>query len=261
MARRPHPEPDRPPAGTGPDAGFLELTPLGASGQTAAFGYPPGFPAGSRITQRFLFYARDVIQNQNSMGGIYVTRNDDLISSGPLGSATGPQGSIPTNPAFVYQTPLITFIDRLTPFVVDPSAINIAGLTGPSGKRTLAQHIETMLDAVLELATPIGATVDNHLSMLCSYGFVVAADLVAKTPIRLVPAQLLTAAGKAKFASDLSASIKHWPGWPGSSDTGMLILDVSVFTNPGPTGPDPNLKPILEFENLRVSISDIGDKT
>jgi LysM repeat protein len=255
-----------PTAGTGPDAGFLELTRLGASGQTATFGYPVGFPTGARLTQRFLFHARDVMQNQNAMGGIYVTRNDDLISSGPVGTGSGPQGSIPTNSAFVYQTPLITFIDRLTPFVVDPSAINIAGLTGPAGKRTLAQHIETMLDAVLELSSPIGKTIDNQLSMLCSYGFVVAGtgpdELVAKTPIRLVPTQPLNAASKAKFASDLAASIKNWPGWPGSSDTGMLVLDVSVFTiAAGPTGPEANLKPILEFENLQVPISAIGDKT
>ena len=123
-----------------------------------------------------------------------------------------------------------------------------------------------MLDAVLELSSPIGKTIDNQLSLLCSYGFVVAGtgpdELVAKTPIRLVPTQPLNASSKAKFAGDLATSIKNWPGWPGSSDTGMLVLDVSVFTiAAGPTGPDANLKPILEFENLQVPISAIGDKT
>jgi hypothetical protein len=163
---------------------------------------------------------------------------------------------------------MVSFIDSLTPYLVDQTNIDISGLTGCTGpvqSRPLWQHIQNMLDAVLEWGSTSGVWADANLSILCSYGFPVAgagtpAEIVATTPIRLVPAQLLTAGGKAAFAQQLATSIQNWPAWPGSSEGGILILDVSVFTTPtGPTGPDVPLKPILELESLRLPIADIGD--
>jgi LysM repeat protein len=263
-----------PTAGTGPDAGWLQLTPGPTGDTTASFNYPAGFPVNAPITQRFLLEGRDVIQNQNASGGIYLTRNDDLIASGPLGttgpsSPTGPQGAVATNDAFLYETPLVSFINRLTPFISDPTKIDVSALSGPSGPaappRTLAQHIENMLDAVLELGPLSPVQADSQISILCSYGFPISGaggpgELVAVTPIRLVPAQTLTPDMKTYFAYQLSESILAWPGWPGPSGPGELIFDLSAFTTAGSggaTGPDNSAKPILEFEYLRVPLAQI----
>ena len=218
-----------PTAGEGPDAGWLPLTRFGpTAGTSASFSYPSGFPVNAPITQRFLLEERDVIQNQNASGGIYLTRNDDLIASGPLGTTgpsgpTGPQGAVATNEAFLYETPLVSFINYLTPFISDQTKIDVSALSGPSGPtappRTLAQHIENMLDAVLELGPQSPVQADSEISILCSYGFPISGaggdgELVAVTPIRLVPAQALTPETKTEFAYQLSESILGWPGWP-----------------------------------------------
>jgi LysM repeat protein len=258
-----------PTGGTGADAGFIPLTRFGpTAGMTATFSYPPDFPVDVPITQRFLFEERDVIQNQNGSGGIYLTRNDNLIASGPLGAVvptgpTGPQRTVDTNEAFLYQTPLVSFINPLTPFLSDSTPIDVANLRGPSGPaqppRTLAQHIENMLDAVLELGPQSLVQADSEIAILCSYAFTVGGEggIVATTPIRLVPAQLMTSSTKTAFANQLSESILSWPGWPGYGGPGELIFDLNVFTTAGGDTSDSSLKPILEFEALRIPLSQI----
>jgi LysM repeat protein len=257
--------------GSGPDAGFLPLKRFGpTAGPVANYKYPAGFPSSDLVTQRFLLPSRDVIQNQNASGGIYLTRNDDLIASGPLGSQgptgpSGPHAPIATNRDFLYQTPLVRFINPLTPFLTVGEPINVAGLggaSGPVGPRSLAQHIENMLDAVLELGSKSVIKADSKIAILCSYGFPVAGaeELTATIPVRLVPAQFLTAELKNAFAFKLSKSIQSWPRWPGAGGPGVLIFDLSVFTVPGmtgPSGPTETLKPILQFENLRVPLANI----
>jgi hypothetical protein len=141
----------------------------------------------------------------------------------------------------------------------------LSGPSGPAGSRTLAQHIDNMLDATLELGPQSPVWSNSQISMLCSYGFPVAGtdtstQLLVTTPVRLVASQLLTPAGKEAFVQQLSTSIKSWPGWPGSSAAGLLIFDLNVYSLPsGASGPAPSLKPILEFESLRVRIADITD--
>jgi hypothetical protein len=263
-----------PTGGTGADAGFIPLTRFGpTAGMTATYSYPPDFPIDVPITQRFLFEGRDVIQNQDASGGIYLTRNDDLIASGPLGAVspsgpTAPPRSVETNEAFLYQTPFVSFINPLTPFLSDSTPIDVANLRGPSGPaqppRTLAQHIENMLDAVLELGPQSLVQADSEISILCSYAFNVGGpdgQVVATTPILLVPAQLLTAANKTAFANQLSESILSWPGWPGYGGPGELIFDLNVFTAAGLDTAESSLKPILEFEVLRIPLSQIVPTT
>jgi hypothetical protein len=116
-----------------------------------------------------------------------------------------------------------------------------------------------MLDAVLELGPDSPVQADSEISILCSYAFMVGGEggIVATTPIRLVPAQLMTASAKTAFAHELSKSILSWPGWPGYGGPGEIIFDLNVFTTAGGNTSDSSLKPILEFEVLRVPVSQI----
>jgi LysM repeat protein len=259
-----------PTSSTGPDAGFVELTFAGASGMVATYDYTGIVPSTQQLTQRFVFPKRNVIQNQNAWGGIYLTRNDDLIASGPLGwsdiaGATGPIAPVPTNQAFLYETPLVRFVDPTTPLLVDQNTIDVAGLTGQSASpRSLTAQIEAMLDAVLEWGAGSPVQADSYLSILCSYSFPLSGggsqqEIVATVPVRLVPTRYLSSGGKSTFAAQLSASIQMWEGWPTRSANGFLVFDLKTFTVPvGTSGPTEALKPVLEFENLRIPVNVIS---
>ncbi len=257
------------PAVTGPESGYKPMPFIGASGMTATFEYPAGYTIDSRITQRFVFPARDVIRNPNSWSGVYLTRNEELIASGPLGT-TGPSGPtgprpISTSEAFLYQTPMVRFIDPATPFLDDRRMIDVSGLTGPEGQKTLQDYIRAMLAAVLELGPQSPVWAQSYLSILCLYGFGIgggSADtqLVATTPIRLVPTQILDPASLTAFSAQLALSIEDWYKTSGpDGPTGTFVFDLSVYSPPaGATSDTPPIKPILEFGNLSVPLNKIS---
>jgi hypothetical protein len=256
---------------------------------TGTYIYPPDIPADTRLVQRFVFKERDVIQNKNAWGGAYLTRNDDLISSGPLG-VTGTTGPVETSPDFIYQTPLVKFIDRLTPFINNDRPIDIAALPGPSGPlpaepRTLNAHLNNMVEAVLDLGPAYAIKADSYMEMVCRYGYrlgesdgpIGAEGLVATTPIRLVPTFVISGENKNSFVDELSKSITRWRNNEGpSGENGFLIFEFNVFaqtaverysspamangaplTVGGATGPGEALKPILTLNDLRLAMDKI----
>ena len=252
----------------GRNPGFLPLDWLGATGDVAVYRYPEDVPASSRLTQRFVFEDRNIIENMNAWGGIFLTRNDDLVAGGPVGwngGATGPISPIATNPSFLYETPLVRFIDPMTPVLIDGTTILVSGLTGPNpSPRPLAKQIEAMLDAVLEWgpASPVHAT--SWLSILCSYGYRVSEasgpeEIVATVPVRLVPTRQLAGDKKVEFAASLALSIQQWQGWATRHQDGFLVFDMKVFTMPpGASAQISSLKPVLEFESLRLPVDSIS---
>ena len=226
---------------SGPSLEFVELTQVGATGMTATFEYPSGIEAGQALTQRFQFTARDIIRNKNAWSGIYLTRNDDLISSGPLG-ATGPAGPtgltgpISTNSPFLYQTPVVRFIDPLTPSLDDARPIDVSGLTGPSGPppsqpRYLGAHIYNMLAAVLGLGPQSPIHAPANLSILCRYAFNIAGGIPASIPVCFVPTRLLPPLAVPAFSAELASMVDLWrvQNQPSGPD-GRLLFDVTVFT-------------------------------
>ena len=254
----------------GRNAGFEQLDWISSTGDVAFYRYPKGVPAGARLTQRYTFEQRDVIQNMNAWGGVFLTRNDDLVASGPVGwngGATGPVFPIATNPAFLYETPLVRFVDPSTPQLTDNTVIDVAGLTGPyKSPRPLSVQIEAMLDAVLEWgpASPVQAT--SWLSILCNYGYRVsqssgAEEIVATVPVRLVPTRQLEGAQKAGFAEALAQSILEWPGWSTTRPDSFVEFDMKVFTvPPGASAQISSLRPVLEFSSLRLPVDSISSQ-
>src|SRR5258706_14115062 len=116
-----------------------------------------------------------------------------------------------------------------------------------------------MIVAMLDWAPQSLVQADSEISILCTSAFIVGGEggIVATTPIRLVPAQLMTSSTKTAFANQLSESILSWPGWPGYGGPGELIFDLNGFTTAGGDTSDSSLKPILGFEVLRIPISQI----
>jgi LysM repeat protein len=260
--------------GTGPDAGYLQLTP--SSSDPGLYVYPPDIGEREQLTYRFLFPDRDVIDDSDGWGGLYVNRNARLVANGPLG-ATGSTGPIRTNAAFVYQTPLVKFIDPMTPLLDDPATIDISSLG--SSPAPLTVHLTRMLNAVLG-DPPAGPSFDNDVLIVCNYGFVLAGtgdnELLATTPIRLLPTTSVGPGSEASVVSELALSLTQWKEMNGvANGVGRIVFEVTVFSevsvsrpSPGPTllglrhpamlgsGITP-LRPILRLRNLQLPLSAI----
>lgn len=251
------------PTGPGPDSGYVELTQAG----TGYYLYPPGLPADQRTTLRLLYRDRDVIRNKNVWSGVYVARNQNLIANGPLGPK-GVTGAVATRSDFVYRTPMVRFIDPLTPFVANSSAMNIDSLTGPAPptpKRSLADHLNNMIDAVLELQPWSPVQAESILQLLVSYTFTLAGEgagedsLVATVPIRLAPMRSITPDVRRRLVAELSADLKQWraTNQPSGAEA-FLGFDASVFTEtPLPSGDGGIQKPILRLDTLILPIDAI----
>lgn len=72
----------------------------------------------------------NVLQFQNAWAGISIIRNEDLVEDNP------------TNPQFIYQTPLIRYSNKLIPLLNNGTKIDIADL-GQDTNTTLADHLST----------------------------------------------------------------------------------------------------------------------
>ncbi|MET0553828.1 MAG: LysM domain-containing protein [Vicinamibacteria bacterium] len=231
---------------SGPDAGFLPLVFEGATGLTAGYRYPDGVATGRRLTQRVRFHDRDVIRNKNAWGGAFVTRNEDLVRVGPLGT-TGWSGAVGTNPSFVYRTPVTRFIDRLYPGLVDQAAIDLSALPGPSGPpppapRTLDEHLANLLFALLDLGPASPLQPSSELGLLCRYAYALASRTVdgrveqldASVPVRLVPTFAAQSGNRDAFVAALRRSLEEWrrDTAPAGAE-GALVFDATVFASAG----------------------------
>jgi LysM repeat protein len=254
--------PTAPTGGSGPDGGFVQL-----DGKEGFYTYPPGITAGRPITQRLLFRERDVIRNKNAWSGVYVARNENLIANGPLGPR-GMTGPVATRPEFIYRTPIVRFVDPLTPFVVNRNPIDVSGLTGPwgpAGRRALSVHLTNMIDAILELWPWSQTKAESLLQLLVNYAFAAAGGasgqdvLLASTPIRLAPTRSIDAVTRDALVAELAANLERWyrTGGP-TGAAGYLSFEASTFTGdaaPGLTGSAQ--KPILRLEQLVLPIDKI----
>jgi hypothetical protein len=253
--------PTAPTGGSMPDPGFVRL-----DGKDGFYTYPPGITAGLPITQRLLFRERDVIRNKNAWSGVYVARNENLIANGPLGPR-GMTGPVATRTEFIYRTPIVRFVDPLTPFVVNRNPIDVGGLTGPAGPgglRPLSAHLTNMIDAILELAPWSQVRAESLMQLLVNYAFAAAGGghgqdmLLASTPIRLAPTRPIDEFTRDALIAELTANLGGWyrTNRPAGA-AGYLSFEASIFTQgtaPGMTG---SVQPILRLEQLVLPIDQI----
>lgn len=183
-------------------------------------------------------------------------------------------GPISTNPDFIYQTPLVQFVSRVTPFVVNQSLIDIAAIRPDENaaqvKQSLVYYLTNMFDGLLEMQT-LNRTFTIRLA--CSYGYYLTGQttmeslnsdepLVALTPILLKPHYDFNAQSEQDFIEALSEAISAWTQSNNPSRSGgYYVFDITVFSQTaaqggiGATGVIQ--QPILRLENLQLSIAGI----
>ncbi|WP_440067484.1 LysM peptidoglycan-binding domain-containing protein [Tenacibaculum discolor] len=92
-------------------------------------GYPCSFEIPNRTVE---VNGLNVLQFQNTWAGIAVIRNEGLVEDNP------------TNPEFIYRTPLIRFSNKLIPLLSNNTEINIAKIIDEKGSTvSLSEHLVT----------------------------------------------------------------------------------------------------------------------
>jgi hypothetical protein len=253
------------------------MAPTGPSGLSSQYVYPEDILQNQTQTYRFVFANRDIIWDSTGRGAIAVTRNDRLITQGPLatGGATGP---VRTSWQFIYQTPYAQFVDPMVPWIDNDAPIDLATIDQTvRPPRRIADYLAILLEAAMDV-TPGGSYSGHLIEVQCAYGTVLAgADgdrLIATTPILLAPAKDVGPGNVQDFVDHFAQSLTNWQSSSGvSPTTGLLIFELSIFAqaqsqmqarkltahglslqsnSPGPTLPP--LVPILRLSNLQISM-------
>ncbi|HAS39087.1 MAG TPA: hypothetical protein DCS93_01345 [Microscillaceae bacterium] len=189
----------------------------------------------------------NIFNEQNAWAGALIIRNADLLQNNE-------GGFLPTNPRFIYQTPLVKFYDKLIPALYCPTVIDIATIgtaTYPvSPQRTLADQMGALFDA---LTDGVNAA-QIEMKMNIAYKYVLADTSFAITvPVLLAtPFALTTSDQGSSFATQLTNNLNQWLD-DNIADTsnGTFEYTINVFSNY-----DPN---ILVFQlSLKLAMSSVS---
>lgn len=232
----------------------VPLIPEGVVGnQSQRYGYPAGVQAFTPLTHQFVFpgtavpaggqdpappQGRDAAQWQHGQVLVSVSRNAQLVADKT------------TNPSFVYQTPLIGFVNPAIPLL--RTAVPIQVGTGPG----IADGVQSAMSQLLGT----GSQAAYQVRMLCRYDRqLVAASgpghpdtIVAPLPVFYVPLAQLRPGDIPAFAQTAAAQAQAW--WqeldiqPGSGDA--YVFDISVYSSD-----DTQMtRPLIEFSQLTVPL-------
>jgi len=110
--------------------------------------------------RKFTVENLDVIEHQNAWAGIWLSRNKILLEGHK------------TNPKFIFQTPLVKFTNRVSPFITNDEPWDLATLHSPDDQpehKPLLEHMELMLGLIAPDIT--GLPVNYEVRLSCRYAF------------------------------------------------------------------------------------------
>ncbi|WP_210521567.1 hypothetical protein [Hymenobacter terricola] len=230
-------------ASAGSGAGWVQYSYTDPAGQPLLFANRNLVP-----TRLATAPAVDILNQQNGWAGLRIIRNQDLLQV--PGSPTDWQ---PTNPLFIYQTPLVMFFSQLAPLFAGTAPINLAQLPAAGGgaaqPRSLADNVLALVAALTQAVTVSSLTAKVE----CEYAYTLPSGLPVTLPVLLaLPFPLPTADPTNAFATTLTAALTAWQEQHQPNPTGgQWLFDISLFSAYG-SGP-PMLR--LAFELL---LADLG---
>jgi hypothetical protein len=195
-------------------AEWVEMPRASCGGTECVYLYE-GAPFGTSLQHRLSFPGLDVVEVQNGISGSHVTRNAQLVAAAP------------TSSAFVYRTGEVTFTTLLIPLVEHDVPVSINQGTSP-----LADSLEALFTALLG---PAETAEEFTIAVAAQYGYQLLAgptgladSIISRLPILLYPAAEYTPS----FPATLAAQLQQWQAGQGfSPDTGLFVLDVTVYTS------------------------------
>ena len=222
----------------GPGSTFQPLTQLTPGTNSTTYQFTQKVPAFNPMSVQFTLSGLDIIQLQSAWGGVYLTRNEHLVTNVGLDQPA-------TNPAFVYQTPLVRFSDPVLPSIANTAIIPI----GQGSESQFGAALVTALGSILDLQPPYTLTAQYGLKCALLYGHTLRPPLgddpgiVSYVPVTLVPDLTLDASSSiADFAASLQTFLDGWLATygPALSDGDVLALEMTLRATP-PAAPRPLL--------------------
>jgi hypothetical protein len=232
---------------------FFFGLPWGQLPSSTTWNPPPGVTLPN--AQIFQFVDQNILSLQSGRAGVSIARNLALVGT--------PKDPNPTNPAFVYETPLTSFTGAAVPYNFAPNSIPIPGTS-------LAQALGTFLEALFTTQNTWGADETVNVRMAAAYSYAVATttpqvgqtqQLGGLVPILLVPnypfypsTQATTpdwdAADSTSFVSQLQTVVDAWSNTnsPAVSTGATYIFDLTVYADTG------DLQPIIRAATLTYTI-------
>jgi LysM repeat protein len=215
------------------------------------FYYPDGtgnvnpVAALGSVKQIFEFAGLDMVMTQNAWGGVYVTRNENLVSYAP------------TNSTFIYQTPLARFSNLMIPLVQNTSCINITASQDPTD---FAKNLTDSLNQMFSDLFSADAANSHDIKVACQYGYQLVSSasgtnpcgnpnekltsLISRLPVLFIPKYSYNL-NSPDLVNQIVAYIVQW-SQQASTVGGLYIFEVSLFSSL-----DPQLtQPLLEMKNL-----------
>ncbi len=204
-------------------------------------------------TRRMVFKDFDILKVENAWAGAAVKRNEDLI-----------EGET-TNPAFVFQSPVVRFVNVLTPLLDPDEKIDIADYAKQKPAK-LAQFLSDFLIAFFEEAQTVGNE-NRTIRLGASYGYglqdsgetsALVPDLEVTIPILLsmpTPISIVKLAPDSPFIKDVSDTIEFWfrtNAPSGLKESGKLWFDLSIYSSLS----DSQL-PVLRMRRLFLSTNQL----
>jgi LysM repeat protein len=178
----------------------------------------------------------NILQIQNARGGLSLSRNQDLLPGRT------------THPDFVYQTPYLSFTNKLTPLLTLDQALDIAsiGTPAPQYQDTLVRHLSRLFQHLLELGPEASNNQPYRLKLACRYVYNLTDGtqtvLATTVPVLLQPAFTFQLTdwdittpmlGKPSFVERLAARIQRWQAaHQPQQQGGAYVFDLSLFSSP-----------------------------
>lgn len=239
----------------------LEMSPVGPN--QMSYNYPddermgllsiPRIPAYGPLKLRLVFKRFDIIERQNAWSGVFMTRNEKLVSTAK------------TNKAFVYKTPMVRFTNTMVPLIQYFRSIPI------NYAADLKQSLDILFDKLFRVEN---STDTQNIKLGTQFGYELVGEIISATgpakegtilePIRsLLPVLLLPQfqfelypAGDEppnNLVNRLTDAINFWQdnhGHPELNEGSFYIFDLSVFSSVD----DELVKPLLQLKNLSYQI-------
>ena len=232
--------------------------------------YSPNPPLSANfVTHRVRARGLTTLAYENANSGIGTRRNAHLF----------PDPKVFSNPAFIYQTPIVAGTNPITPFVQNDTAFQIYPMIVPDKDQDMGAYITATLEQMMGVATstrlmadavgdmdtvPEAATKTRRIKIDARYGFPIGAPsgsgdqadtLVPLSPMALVRSFDLPVEG-------LEAAIKTWvgqsgnPGKDGLKPYAAVLADWLTAQHGIVLGKpaDPNAPPQGAFVSLDVTL-------
>jgi len=217
------PTPPLSPTAVGPGATSIDYT-FEAIGSTA---HSPlrWEDAAQYPTRTVSFTGLDVLQQENAWAGLGVLRNQDLGKNPVTGRYR------PVNPAFVFETPLVRFVNVLNPFLDPAGEILLPDEVQPASS-TLEGYLAAMFAKLLG-HLPQATSVLVKLGV--SYGYSLGKQLPVELPMFLTTPYEYNVGGDSSFVNSVARRIKAWfaergMSAPNPSMNGSLVFDLTIFS-------------------------------